>query len=795
VASIASGSGSLASGLRVVEIGESIAAATAGWVLSDYGADVCVVEPPGGSRLRQLPAWPMWARGKRAAPLDLTSGAGAAALGELVDGADVAIVALEPATADRLGVDGASLAARRPALVHCEITGFGRGHPLSGVPGYEGAVAVRGGRAAEFSSLFGGARPAFPAVPVGTYGAAMLAVQGIFAALLERERTGQGQRLSTSLLGATSVYDMIMWVPGGDRGVRIADNPMLFYTVARTSDGVWLQFSENSPRLFRAFLRAIELEHLLDEPRYRGAPSFVAPDDGREMRAVLMQRIGQKTWAEWQAIFAPDPDVNAEQFALPGEALHHPQLLANGDSREVDGTRWLGPLVDCSATPALAHRPAPRRGAELPLAWAGPRVEPTRAGGGHRLLEGVTVLELSTWIATPTAAGLLADLGARVIKIEPPEGDPLRQHANAAMKTVQGKECIIVDLKSPDARPVMHRLVEHADVLIHNYRPGAPERLGIDYASLRAVNPRLVYLYAGSYGSTGPYAPRPAFHVTAGAVCGGARAQAGAGNPPPPGAALTLDDLVHWSRYLTRSNEANPDYNGGLASAAAVTMALWARERTGEGQALETRMMRSNAYTLSEHYIDYAGRPPRSLPDHDLYGLRALYRLYEAAEGWVFMAVAGDRDFGRLCAVLGRPGLATDASFATAEARAANDAALASELAAAVATRTAAEWEADAVAAGLALVESNAGVHASYILDSPWAEELGFVETTTATGAGPYRRYGRGVRTEHPLAQTTGAGEAGTATRRVLVSVGYDDEEIDKLLASGVVSAAATGTS
>jgi crotonobetainyl-CoA:carnitine CoA-transferase CaiB-like acyl-CoA transferase len=781
--------------LRVVEVGESIAAATAGWVLSDYGAEVCVVEPPAGSRLRRLPAWPMWARGKRCAPLDLTAGAGRAALADLVAGADVVIVALEPATADRLGVDGATLTARHPSLVHCEITGFGRGHPLSGVPGHEGVVAARGGRAAEFSSLFGGERPALPAVPVGTYGAAMLALQGVFAALLERERTGRGQSLSTNLLSAISVYDMIMWVPGGDRGVRVGDNPMLFYTVARTKDGVWLQFSENAPRLFRTFLRFIGLEDVLDEPRYAGAPSFVQPDDGRELRLKLMERIGEKTWAEWQEVFAPDPDVSAEEFARPGDALRHPQLLANGDSREVDGTRWLGPLFDASATPALAHPPAAREVGAGTLGWEAPPAAPARTGGAQRLLEGVTVLELSTWIATPTAAGLLADLGARVIKIEPPEGDPLRQHAFAAMKTVQGKECIILDLKSPDARPVMHRLVEHADVLIHNYRPGAPERLGIDYATLRAVNPRLVYLYAGSYGSTGPYSARPAFHVTAGAVCGGALAQAGAGNPPAPGTPLGPDELVHWSRYLTRSNEANPDYNGGLASAAAVAMALWARERTGQGQALETRMMLSNAYTLSEHFIDYPARPARVLPDRDVFGLHALYRLYAASDGWVFVAAAGDREFARLCAVLGRAELAADALFATPDARAANQAALASELGAVLATRPAAAWEADAIAHGVALVESDRGVHAAYIFDAPWAEELGFVETTTAGSMGPYRRYGRGVRTACSLPPTSGADEAGSATRHVLASVGYDDEEIDKLLASGVVSAAATGRS
>ena len=110
--------------------------------------------------------------------------------------------------------------------------------------------------------MFGGERPVFPAVPVATYGAAMLALQGIFAALLERERTDRGQAVSTSLLGALGVFDLSGWAPGGSRALRLADVPMTFYPVARTSDGVWVQFSQNSPRLFRAFLHAIELESI-----------------------------------------------------------------------------------------------------------------------------------------------------------------------------------------------------------------------------------------------------------------------------------------------------------------------------------------------------------------------------------------------------------------------------------------------------------------------------------------------------------------------------------------------------
>src|SRR5207248_9414524 len=131
--------------------------------------------------------------------------------------------------------------------------------------------------------------------------------------------------------------------------------------------------------------------------------------------------------------------------------------------------------------------------------------------------------------------------GARVIKIEPLEGDPMRRYGPAGLKCVQGKESITLDLKTADGRDIVHRLVERADVFVHNYRPGVPERLGIDDATLRALNPRLIYLYAASYGSTGPMSGRPAFHVTAGAVCGGALAQSGGDGAPAPHVELTTD--------------------------------------------------------------------------------------------------------------------------------------------------------------------------------------------------------------------------------------------------------------
>ena len=734
-------------GLRALVVGESIAAAVAAMVMADFGADVVVVEPPRGSRLRESPAWTMWSRGTTSEHIDLTTATGRAHMLDLTIGADVVLTALAPATADRLGVDGPTLCAANPRLVHCEITGFGRGHPLRDVPGHEGVVTAAAGRAHEFGVLFDGERPAFPAVPVATHGAAMLALQGIFAALLEREHTGGGQQVTTSLLRALSVFDLSGWTPGASRALRLADTPMLFYSEARTRDGVWVQFSQNAPRLYRALLRAPELEHLYDDDRFRTAPHIADPDDARALRTIVMRRVGERTWDEWRPIFERDPDVSAEPFLWPGDALTHPQLVATGDVVErhdpvLGAVRELGPLFSWSAAPAAS------------VAAATP---PARSGG---LLQGVTVLELATWIATPMSAALLAELGARVIKIEPLDGDPMRRHGPAGLKCVQGKESITLDLKTDAGRAIVQRLATQADVFLHNYRPGVPERLGIDDTTLRAANPRLVYVYAGSYGSTGPCAALPAFHVTAGAILGGALAQGGRDGLPGPEVALTDDELAWWSRRLMRCNESNPDFNAALTVAAAVTMALFARARTGEGQSIETRMMAANAYVLSEHFVDYAGRPARVLPDAELYGLHAGYRLYRAADGWVFVA-ADDR---------AEPA----EEWGEWEQR--------------CATRPVADCVRELTEIGGACVRVHDGIHADYVMESPWARPLGFVEQSAATGLGPYERYGRVVQTAADFGPPGPADHAGAQTRAILGELGYSGDDVARLLADGVIS-------
>jgi crotonobetainyl-CoA:carnitine CoA-transferase CaiB-like acyl-CoA transferase len=281
--------------------------------------------------------------------------------------------------------------------------------------------------------------------------------------------------------------------------------------------------------------------------------------------------------------------------------------------------------------------------------------------------------------------------------------------------------------------------------------------------------------------------PLPAFHVTAGALCGGALAQIGSGGAPSPDVALSEDEVAWWSQLLGRANEPNPDFNAALAVAAAVTMAVYAAQRTGTGQRVETRMMLSNAYALAEHFVDFPGRPARRFPDANVLGLDARNRLYETADGWVFLAAPGDRDLARLRAALGEPTLPEPI---LGDPVLGEDGELGTMLADRFRKQDAATWERQLTAHGIACVQVHDGAHAAYIFDAPWAQQLGFVDTAAASGFGPYLRYGRTVATTRDVGPLGAADVAGAQTRSLLAEIGYADDTIDALLANGTVGVA-----
>jgi crotonobetainyl-CoA:carnitine CoA-transferase CaiB-like acyl-CoA transferase len=788
----------VADGLRVLELGSGLSGAIAGLILADNGADVIRVEPPGGDPLRAHPAWRMWSRGKQALVADLEQEGEREKVAGLAAEADVVLSSWRLGVDARFGLDPARIAARNPRVVVCRITGFGSQGPYAHYPAWDGIVAAKAGRMLEFCGLVGGARPAYAAVPVAGWCASQLALHGVLAALLDRERTGRGRRVETSLVQALGIYDLVNWLPGYSMMLRVADVPYLPYTNACTKDGVWLQFAQLSAAQFRAFIRDLGLDSIWSDPRFRFAPALRDPEQMRELRRMLLERVRERTCAEWMRVFDADPDIAVERFRTAAEAMAHPQIVHNGDvvqreDPEVGRLRELGPLVRFSATPSR-----PGRGeTKLPgrkVAWpARPPAAAAHAGRSpapRRALGDLLVLELATWVATPLAATLLAELGARVIKIEPIGGEPFRQvkHGVPWLKTMQGKQSLALDLKRPEAREIVHALVRRADLLLHNYRPGVPERLGIDYTTLRRINPRLIYLYGASYGSTGPCASRPAYHPTAGALCGEALAQLGVGGLPAPDRELSQAELAQQAHRNELANETNPDPSAAVATATAALLALYHRSRTGEGQAVETSMLCSNAWVLSADYVDHPGRPPREAADAGLHGLCALYRLYPTAEGWVFLACPGQSAFTRLCSALGAEALANDPRFRDAETRRRHDAELAEQLASLFAKRPAADWETDLGARGVGCVRADRGPFARFAFDEPFMRESGFVTEVEDPELGRYRRFGPTVMLEGDPAVLRGPCRAGEHSRKILGELGLSEARIDELIRLGVTA-------
>jgi crotonobetainyl-CoA:carnitine CoA-transferase CaiB-like acyl-CoA transferase len=270
-------------------------------------------------------------------------------------------------------------------------------------------------------------------------------------------------------------------------------------------------------------------------------------------------------------------------------------------------------------------------------------------------LEGIRVLDFSIMLAGPYCARLLADVGADVIKIEPPEGDdmrlraPLRDGHSAYFGQLNaGKRSLALDLKSPDAIDLVRALVAQTDIVVENFRPGVMDRLGLGYEALRAINPRLIYCSISGYGQTGPSAGRAAYAMIVHAESGFDRAlmgYAGDRDRPAPGAVFVADVL------------------GGIFGFSAIQTALVQRARTGEGQRIDVALMDCMlnllVYELQEAQF------PAATP-------RPAYGPVRARDGDILIAPITPRNFTSLCEVTGQSELTDDPRFQTLPARAAN---------------------------------------------------------------------------------------------------------------------------
>ncbi|MEX2158661.1 MAG: CoA transferase [Dehalococcoidia bacterium] len=820
-------------GLRVVELASWMAGPLATMVLADNGADVIKIEPPGGDPARALPAFQTWNRGKKSIELDLKTPGGRERAHGLIADTDVVLVSYRPGVAERLGIDYDCVRQLNPRAVYASISGYGESGRLRDLRGYEALVAAKSGRMMMFERIADRDGPAMPAVPVASFSAAMLTVQGILAALRVRRATGLGQKVAVSLLASLMPYDMVQWIAPQISGVDAATadkaaqkgiynaprpesaasgegrayNPQVVhrpdfrvprpnYLPAVTKDGVWLQFANTADHLWLAQMKALGLVDLYGEERFAKMPSVANERDSEDLWAIVLERVREKTYAEWAQVFDEHADVAVDRFLHPLEAIEHRQVRYNGhivDVRGIDGqlTEQPGAIARYSESASRIGAPAPRLDEHNDASFA-PRDDATpnatHAIAARGPLDGVTVVDFATFFAAPYATSLLANLGARVIKIEPLGGDYSRFSAGGllAFPTTQGKESIAVDLKQPAGRKIVHALIARADALLHNFRPGVPERLGIDAETCRKLNPGLVYLYGASYGDSGPDAARPAFHPIAGAIAGNALRQAGAGYPPRGSERLDIEQLKLEAWRMLKANEANPDVNAAIAAATALLLGLHARDESGHGQSMMTTMIASNMYANSDELIAYEGRPATRALDGELYGFGPLYRIYPASEGWVCLACLRRTEWEAFCVMTSRADLASRWDEAWRDG---NDA-LANEIAALLGERDAIEWETLAREHDVPLVAVEAREPGRYALEDEDMRAQGYLTQVDSATYGTYWRHGSPLQFSASALSYGPWEPAGGHTRAVLRELGYDEHDIDRLIADRVVEVA-----
>ncbi len=806
-------------GLTVLDLSLGMPGSLCTLVMADYGAEVIKAEPPGGDPFRFHPAWISWNRGKKGIVLDLGSPTGREQAIQLAGQVDVLVESFRPGDMADWGLSYDALSQLHPGLVYCSITGFGQDGPLRRVRGYEGVVAAKAGRMLNLEGQPNRDGPVYSAVQTGSWHASQAAVRGILSALRVRELCGRGQWVQTSIVqtlasphdnnvGDGGLVNMQLRRQDPDRfplRPRGRGLSSIGYVPVRTSDGTWLQHANQRVPHIQGHLKAIGLGRLLEDERFARVPALNF-ENQELLRREILKSQEEKTADEWMEIYLQDGNIAAEPYRTSVQAMEHPAVVANGsvvtiDDPRVGPMRTLAPLVDLKDTPGEPSGPAPDVGQHN--AEALERLQQTSAAANGRRpdgdaaeapahpLSGITVLDLATIQAGPYGAALLADLGARVIKVDATdrrldEGRRSTAVAIADARTYAGKEGIQIDLQTAEGKEIIHKLIAQADVLSHNFRLGVPERLQVDWETCRKINPRLIHIWMGTYGEYGEHARRPGAHPIPGAIMGGAMRQMGRGMPPPPEQVMDMEATVEATRWVMKSNW-GPDQNTSPGVATAVLLGLRARDVTGKGQPIHVTMLNANAWTNADEYYDHANRPSIVAPDEEIHGLHALYRLYRAAQGWVFLGCLFQEEWEAFCRAVGRAELLDDGRFASPKARQANDDALIAEISAIFSGRSAAEWEELLTRADVGCVQADEALEGDFYADHPHARANALSVEVEHPHIGKYRRYGGLVEFSLTPGIYRTSIQVGQHTRPLLRELGYDDGEIEELGGRGIV--------
>jgi len=395
-------------------------------------------------------------------------------------------------------------------------------------------------------------------------------------------------------------------------------------------------------------------------------------------------------------------------------------------------------------------------------------------------LEGIRILDLTRVLAGPFCTALMADLGAQVIKLEPPQGDdyrhigPFVQGESALFAlTNRGKQSLVVDLKSEEGQSLARRLAASCDVVVENFRPGVAAKLGLGAERLRAENPNLVYCSISGFGQSGPFTQLPAYDIVVQAMSGLMDATGEEGGAP------------------LKVGEAMGDLMAGLYAAWAICAALVGRERQGTGSTLDVAMFDALFALLpTSHALHLYAQQPITRTGNR-HPLSTPFGAYRALDGHVIIAALGARQFAALCTLVGQPDAANDPRFASDEERTRHEPLVRTLIEGFTATRPTA-----------ALIDALRAAHipAAPILtlaeaaQSEHARARDLVQTLPHHRLGSAPVVGQPVRFDgvKPMAET-GAPALGAGTRATLAALGLTEAQITGLLDAGIIMEAADG--
>ena len=683
-------------GVRVLELGEMVSAAYASKLIGDLGAEVIKVEEPGGDPARQRGPFPddrvdaeksgtflALNTNKRGLSLDLVRDA--AALRQLVAETDILIHNYPPRRVAELGIAYEPFRQLNPRLVMCSITPFGLTGPHKDYHAYELTTAHGGGWA--WLSPGASERPDLPPLKAAGHQtdlqAGLTAAMVSMAAYARALETGQGEHIDLSVQEYVASFleqNFVYYSYMGQVASRLGQRLLAPWGMFACRDGLIFMVTVEQDQ----WLRLVEL---MGNPEWASWEIFQDPFMRAQNWDVLKPYLDEwmQTWTveelfkagqERRICFAP---VYSLEQLTRQQQLQERNIFVEVSHPAAGTLSHLGPPYRFQDDWWQITRPAPLLGEHTqeilnrPARTASPAARP-QSSASRLPLEGIRVVDFSWAWAGPFCAMQLAHLGAEVIRIEsqarpdlgrrvpiyPTGMEPGLNRSGYANQWHQGKKSSLLNLSKPQAIPIAKALIETSDVVVENYATGVMERLGLGYADLKQRNPGLIMASISGYGHTGPQKNYMGYGP----------------------AIVPLTGLSSLTGYADGGpSEVGISYgdpNGGLNAAVAITAAVIAKKRTGQGQYIDVSLWESMAVLVFEGWMDYAmnQRQPQRIGNRD--PLMAPHNCFRCVgqDEWVSIACGTDGEWRALCQTIGRPELADDARFQTAAARKANEDAL-----------------------------------------------------------------------------------------------------------------------